>query len=157
MTIYSLDGLLFLFGTSLFVVPCPVLTVASWPAHRFLKRQVRWSGIPISYRIFHSLLWFTQSKALAYAWNAGDQGSIPGLGRYPGEGNGNPHQYSCLGNPVIRGCCWAAVHGVTKCWAQRKKLNNNNNTATIVWSHGMFDKCCCWLKERNNKKLEMAT
>ena len=48
-----------------FFVPCPVLTVASWPAYRFLKRQVRWSGIPISFRIFHSLLWSTQSKALA--------------------------------------------------------------------------------------------
>ena len=36
------------------IVPCPVLTVASWPAHRFLRRQVRWSGIPISLRIFHS-------------------------------------------------------------------------------------------------------
>ena len=48
-----------------FVVPCPVLTVASWPAYRFLKRQIRWSGIPISFRIFHSLLWSTQSKALA--------------------------------------------------------------------------------------------
>ena len=47
------------------VVPCPVLAVASWPAYRFLKRQVRWSGIPISFRIFHSLLWSTQSKALA--------------------------------------------------------------------------------------------
>ena len=44
------------------VVPYPVLTVASWPAYRFLKRQVRWSGIPISWRIFHSLLWSTQSK-----------------------------------------------------------------------------------------------
>ena len=44
------------------VVPCPVLTVASWPAYRFLKRQVRWSGIPISFRIFHSLWWSTQSK-----------------------------------------------------------------------------------------------
>ena len=43
-------------------VPCPVLTVASWLAYRFLKRQVRWSGIPISFRIFHSLLWSTQSK-----------------------------------------------------------------------------------------------
>ena len=42
------------------VVPWPVLTVASWPAYRFLKRQVRWSGIPISFRIFHSLLWSTQ-------------------------------------------------------------------------------------------------
>ena len=46
------------------VVPCPVLTVASWPAYRFLRRQVRWSGIPISWRIFDSLLWSTQSKAL---------------------------------------------------------------------------------------------
>ena len=47
------------------VVPCPVQTVASWPANRFLKRQVRWSGSPTSWRIFHSLLWVTQSKALA--------------------------------------------------------------------------------------------
>ena len=46
------------------VFACPVLTVASWPVYRFLKRQVRWSGIPISFRIFHSLLWSTQSKAL---------------------------------------------------------------------------------------------
>ena len=44
------------------VVPCPVLTVASWPEYR---RSVRWSGISISWRIFHSLLWSTQSKALA--------------------------------------------------------------------------------------------
>ena len=43
----------------------PVLTVASWPAYRFLKRQVRWSSIPIPFRIFHSLLWSTQSKDLA--------------------------------------------------------------------------------------------
>ena len=42
------------------VVPCPVLTTASWPAHRILRRQVRWSGILISSRIFHSLLWSTQ-------------------------------------------------------------------------------------------------
>ena len=44
------------------VVPCPVLTVASWPAYRFLRRQVRWSGIPISFRIFHSLWWSTPVK-----------------------------------------------------------------------------------------------
>ena len=46
------------------VVPCPVLTVVFWPAYRFLRRQVRWSSIPISWRIFHNLLWSTQSKAL---------------------------------------------------------------------------------------------
>ena len=47
------------------VVPCPVLTVASWSAYRFPKRQVRWSGIPISWRIFQSLWWSTLLKALA--------------------------------------------------------------------------------------------
>ena len=46
-------------------VPCPVLTVASWPAYNFLRRQVRWYGMPISWRIFHSFLIFTHSKALA--------------------------------------------------------------------------------------------
>ena len=46
--------------------------------------------------------------------NAGDMGLIPGSGRSPGEGNGNPLQYSCLGNPMDRGVWWATVHGVTK-------------------------------------------
>ena len=44
--------------------------------------------------------------------NAGNTGSIPGLGRSPGEGNGNPLQYSCLKNPVDRGAWQATVHGV---------------------------------------------
>ena len=47
------------------VVPCRVLTVASCPAYRFFRRQVRWSGIPISLRNLHSLFWSTRSKALA--------------------------------------------------------------------------------------------
>ena len=46
--------------------------------------------------------------------NAGDAGSIPGLGRSPGVGNGNPLQYSCLENPMDRGAWQAAVHRVTK-------------------------------------------
>ena len=54
---------------SQFVVPCLVLTVASLTAYRFLRRQVRWSGIPISLRIFHSLLWSIQSKALFHKWH----------------------------------------------------------------------------------------
>ena len=48
--------------------------------------------------------------------NAGDMGSIPGEGRFPGEGNGNPLQCSCLGNPMDREARWAIVHGVTKSW-----------------------------------------
>ena len=48
------------------------------------------------------------------ACNAGDPGLIPGSGRSPGEGNGNPLQYSCLENPMDRGAWQATVHGVTK-------------------------------------------
>ena len=49
---------------------------------------------------------------------AGDVGSIPGSGRSPGVGNGNPLWYACLGNPMDRGALWAAVHGVSKSWTQ---------------------------------------
>ena len=51
------------------------------------------------------------------ACSAGDLGSIPGLGRSPGERNGNLFQYSCLENPMDRGAWSAVVHGVAKSWA----------------------------------------
>ena len=51
-------------------------------------------------------------KHLAY--NAGDLGSISGLGRSSGGGNGNPLQYSCLENPMDRGAWWATVHWVAE-------------------------------------------
>ena len=54
--------------------------------------------------------------------NSGDKGLIPGLGMSPREGNGNPLQYSCLGNPMDRGAWWATVHGVTELTYQ---INNN--------------------------------
>ena len=57
----------------------------------------------------------------ASAGDAGDLGSIPGSGRSPGEGNGNPLQYSCLGNPMDRGAWGATVHGVAK---SRTQLSN---------------------------------
>ena len=50
-----------------------------------------------------------------------DEDSVPGLGRSPGEGNGNTLQYSCLGNPMDRGAWRATVHGVAKSWT---RLNN---------------------------------
>ena len=50
------------------------------------------------------------TEVKASACNVGDLGSVPGLGRSPGEGNGNPLQYSCLENPMDRGALWAIVH-----------------------------------------------
>ena len=54
------------------------------------------------------------SEVKASASNAGDLGFIPGSGRSPGEGNGNPLQYFCLENPMDRGAWWATVHGIAK-------------------------------------------
>ena len=58
------------------------------------------------------------SEVKASACNAGDLGSIPGSGRSPGEGNGNPIQYSCLENPMDGGAWQATVHGVPKSWTR---------------------------------------
>ena len=56
------------------------------------------------------------------ACNAGDTGSIPGSGRSPGEGHGNPLQYSCLENSTDTGAWWATAHGVTKSWTRLSNL-----------------------------------
>ena len=55
-------------------------------------------------------------------------GLIPGSGRSPGEGNGNPLQYLCLGNPTDRGAWRATVQGVVKEWDMTQQLNNNFTT-----------------------------
>ena len=55
--------------------------------------------------------------------DTGDTGSIPGSGRSPGGGNGNPLQYSRLENPTDRGAWWASVHGVAKSRTQLKRLS----------------------------------
>ena len=54
------------------------------------------------------------SEVKASSSNTGDLGSIPGSGISPGEGNGNPLQYSCLENPMDGGAWWATVHGVER-------------------------------------------
>ena len=59
----------------------------------------------------------------ATAGDIRDVGSIPGLGRSPGGGYGNPLQYSCLENPMDRGAWWVTVHGVTKSRTQLKQLS----------------------------------
>ena len=57
----------------------------------------------------------------ASAGDTGDSGLIPGSGRSPGGGHGDPLQYSCLENPMVRGAWWATVHGVTKGQTQVSK------------------------------------
>ena len=67
----------------------------------------------------HTLIWASQvalvvKNPLANAGDMRNMGSVPESGRFPGGGNGNPLQNSCLGNPVDRGVWWAAVHGISK-------------------------------------------
>ena len=67
--------------------------------------------------------------------NAGgirDTGSIPGLGRSPGEGHGNPVQYSCLENPMDRGARRAIVHRASKSWTRQKQLSSSGSIASLV-------------------------
>ena len=67
--------------------------------------------------------------------NAGDirdMGLIPGLGKSPGKGHGNPHQYSCQENPMDRGAWRATVLGVSKRWTRLKQLSTHTHTHTPV-------------------------
>ena len=72
--------------------------------------------------------------------NAGDSDSIPGSGRSPGEGNGNPLRYSCLENPTNRGAWWATVHGAAKELETTEPLTNNSfkqrgQLGSSKWEH----------------------
>ena len=66
--------------------------------------------------LIHSFSGGSDGKESTY--NAGNLDLIPGSGRSSGEGNVNPLQYSCLGNPMDRGAWWDTVHGVTKSWTR---------------------------------------
>ena len=88
----------------------PTLQVDSWLAEPRGKPPFTYKKLIMSMRNFfekHIFLSHTSfpggSEVKASAWNAGDPGSIPGSGRAPGEGNGNPLQYSCLENPMEGG------------------------------------------------------
>ena len=89
---------------------------------------------------FHFPLPFSGAKSSSdgkvSAYNVGGVGSIPGSGRSPGEGNGNPLQYSCLENPMDRGAWWATVPGVTKSRSQQSDF--------ISTSTSLFRGCHHW-------------
>jgi len=74
-----------------------------------------WTTTTKLIRIFHLFL-KTPVEKLGFPGGSmvKNLGLIPGLGRFPGEENGNPLQYYCTGNPIDRGVWWATVHGVTK-------------------------------------------
>ena len=86
-------------------------TVAYLSCKRYLVKS---SGKP-KFGILVIILGFPGGSVVKNLFaNAEDTGLIPGSGRFPGEGNGNPLWYSCLGNRKDRGAWWATVHGVTK-------------------------------------------
>ena len=84
----------------------------------------------------------------ANAGNARDSGSIPGLGRSPGEGNGNPLRSSCLGNPTGRGAWWATVHGVAE-----SDMTEPENTRCVYQEFIPFH-CYCMIPMHHDPSVE---
>ena len=88
----------------------PFWTILYFHFYLFIKlKNIYWEPTAFQYSSFP----YSGSDGEETACNAGDLGSVPGLGRSPGEGNGNSLQYSCLENSRDRGAWWATVHGVT--------------------------------------------
>ena len=88
--------------------------INKWPKmpQKYISRPIQES---YCFKYYYLYLGFPGgSDSKESACNVGDWGSIPGSGRSPGEGNGNPLLYSCLENPMDRGAWWVAVHGTTK-------------------------------------------
>ena len=75
--------------------------------------------------------------------NAGDMGSMPGSVRSPGEGNGNPFQYSCLGNPIDmdRGAWGLESMGLQKCRTELSNNNNNVGKKSVPFTTNVGDDC----------------
>ena len=91
------------------------------------KTVFDYSQVMFIHRSLHQRDFPGGSDGKASAYNAGDLGSIPGPGRSPGEGNGNPLQYSCLENPRDGGAWWAAVYGVTQSQTLLKRLSSSSS------------------------------
>ena len=101
------------------------------------------------------------SEVKASACNAGDPGLIPGSGRSPGEGNGNPLQYSCLENPIDGGALWATVHRVAK---SRTRLSyftslhfmQNLEKEELMMSPGLYRLCHLFIHSFNNSFIQIC-
>ena len=126
--------------TSLDVVPCLWLRIKIqnmfFQTHSWLpKRYLCKFSLSLNLKRISTLSFPGGSEDKASACSAGDLGSIPGLGRSPGEGNGNPLQYSCLENPMDRGAWRATVHGVAK---SRTRLSNFTLLSNLGKLRGMI-------------------
>ena len=95
--------------------PCHVMRTFKQPYGGVQVRR-NWSFCRLLVLIWASLMAQWVKKSVCNAGDTGDTGSIPGLGRFPGEGNGNSLQYSCLKNPRNTGAWQAIALGVTKSW-----------------------------------------
>ena len=96
------------------------LVCLSVPEFVCLDRCALGIGVKQAVVYVYECSWASQGRLSGKesACSAGDSGLIPGSGRSPGEGSGNPLQYSCLENSTDRGAWWATVHGVAKSWTR---------------------------------------
>ena len=114
--------------------------------------------LPVCTITLYDQLWASQVAQYPPA-SAGDMGSIPGSGRSPGGGNGNPLQYFCLENPMDRGAWWATVHGAAKKSDRTEQLSTHTHFMISFTLHtsrrrklgprGRLKKLSCdeWLKK----------
>ena len=117
----------------------------------------KWEYIYACIHIYRLPRLFSGKESIS-AGDTGDMGLIPGLGRSPRGGNGIPHQYSYLTNPVERGAWWATVHGVAKSWTQLCDWAHTYMYKYILliecvdyryWWSPNVPKCmlCCWISK----------
>ena len=97
------------------------------------------------------------SEVKVSACIAGDPGSIPGSGRTPGEGNGNPLQYSCLENPMVGGAWWVTVHWGHKESDTTERLHFHLYDSMFTWTAKRTQPVCTYFQRKilgkNNKKI----
>ena len=132
-------------NTSGILVPRPGIELVP-PAVK-VQSLSHWNIREVQSHFFKSILlrlglpwWLSDKEATANAWDTGGRGPIPELGRSPGEGNGNPVQYSCLGNPMDRGAWPATVHEVAQSRTQLKWRDCECICVSLnfLWRHGFY-------------------
>ena len=130
---YNTSSSLFLFSVFLFTDKTGRLKKAKWKSSSITTSWLPW--------------WLSIKESACSAGDVGDLSLIPGSGRSPGEGNGNPLQYFCLGNPVDRGAWQATILGVTES-DTTEQLNNKVarllNFQLSPWSVSCFMSVCVY-------------